>query len=618
MVKTLTEYKIFVASPSGLEEEKQALKELIQEYNDVEGGHRGVHFSLIGWENTLGGIGRPQSAINKDLMECDYFVMMLHDRWGQSPFYQSQKYTSGTQEEFHVALKCRKDNNYPMNQLLLFFKAVNNNQLADPGEQLKKVLEFKKERERKKDIFYHSFDTIDNLKLRLRRHLSKWLRNHESNDEINLNIIESDLEDKNQIQLKWDSFLKGESTLSPLLEKAQKLANQGKTIEAEVIFSKMIAGATDPIGYSHYAYFLRKHGQLERAKIYIKMAIDLSGCIHDKNVIAQMHRELGMLHLSKCEYNDSFNSLNSALALYMNSNFLYGLAGIYKDIGILHRKQCNFEKSLESLYKSKKLYREISDEINLATVLSFIGVIHKSLGDIKLSQKYHYEGLSILEKQPNLNYMLMAPIWGNLGITFRILGEYGKSIEFHQRALSVFEEENDYQGQLREYSCLGVVYNSMGNFAKSLEMFNKALSISEQLSSQYSDAIQYGGIGKVYYAQKKYSLAEEMHLKSLYISKEILNPELEAEQLENIGILNYERNESDLAEVYLHEALKLAIKIKTKVIIATSSLVLGKILIAKSSNKDGKKFIRQSLDISKKIPLLKVIEEATSILKEMK
>jgi hypothetical protein len=43
---------------------------------------RGVCFISIGWEETLGAIGRPQELINEDLRECDYFVLVLYDRLG--------------------------------------------------------------------------------------------------------------------------------------------------------------------------------------------------------------------------------------------------------------------------------------------------------------------------------------------------------------------------------------------------------------------------------------------------------------------------------------------------------------------------------------------------------
>ncbi|MFK7787405.1 MAG: hypothetical protein AB8B56_19935 [Crocinitomicaceae bacterium] len=60
----LTGYKVFIASPGGLEDERRAFSEEIEKYNRVEAMHRGVIFQPVGWEDTLPGIGRPQSIIN--------------------------------------------------------------------------------------------------------------------------------------------------------------------------------------------------------------------------------------------------------------------------------------------------------------------------------------------------------------------------------------------------------------------------------------------------------------------------------------------------------------------------------------------------------------------------
>ena len=57
-------------------------RDVIEKYNSEDAIRRGVVFIPVGWELTLGGLGRPQAIINQDLEECDAFVLVLHDRWG--------------------------------------------------------------------------------------------------------------------------------------------------------------------------------------------------------------------------------------------------------------------------------------------------------------------------------------------------------------------------------------------------------------------------------------------------------------------------------------------------------------------------------------------------------
>src|SRR5262249_54335320 len=96
-----------------------------------------VLFSPVSWENIPGGAGRPQQLINQYLEQCDFFVLVLWDRWGSRPS-TSGDFTSGTEEEFDLACKCLKKGS--MKKLVLLFRRVGVKLRQDPGEQLKQVL----------------------------------------------------------------------------------------------------------------------------------------------------------------------------------------------------------------------------------------------------------------------------------------------------------------------------------------------------------------------------------------------------------------------------------------------------------------------------------------------
>ena len=85
MPDDLKRYRVFIASPGGLPEERKAFRDVIQHYNEMDAMERGIVFTPVGWEITLGGVGRPQSLINEDVKKCDYFVLLLWDRWGSRP-----------------------------------------------------------------------------------------------------------------------------------------------------------------------------------------------------------------------------------------------------------------------------------------------------------------------------------------------------------------------------------------------------------------------------------------------------------------------------------------------------------------------------------------------------
>lgn len=84
MPKTITQYNVFIGSPGGLGEERRRFKALLDKYSAYHASAKDVRFHPVGWEDTVGGVGRPQALINEDLKQCDYAVFVLHDRWGSS------------------------------------------------------------------------------------------------------------------------------------------------------------------------------------------------------------------------------------------------------------------------------------------------------------------------------------------------------------------------------------------------------------------------------------------------------------------------------------------------------------------------------------------------------
>src|SRR4051812_44093463 len=113
-------YRVFVASPGGLEKERKAFSQALHAYNQAEAIPRGLMFHPVGWEDTLGGLGRPQGMINGEIRGCDFFALLFWARGGSAPD-TTGRYTAATEEEFNVALECVRDPAMPMRQIVVFF-----------------------------------------------------------------------------------------------------------------------------------------------------------------------------------------------------------------------------------------------------------------------------------------------------------------------------------------------------------------------------------------------------------------------------------------------------------------------------------------------------------------
>src|SRR4051794_37300555 len=171
MPRQITQYRIFIGSPGGLREEREAFRRVLATFNENHGEPNGILFAPVGWEDTLGGVGRPQELINEDLRQCDFAVFVFHDRWG-SPTGNGAKV--GTEEEWQLVQELYEKKT--IRKICLFFKHVEPSKLADPGPQLRQVLYFKGEIEKDKKHLFLTYGDVPAYCTALEKHVASWMR----------------------------------------------------------------------------------------------------------------------------------------------------------------------------------------------------------------------------------------------------------------------------------------------------------------------------------------------------------------------------------------------------------------------------------------------------------
>lgn len=165
--------RVFIGSPGDLEDEREIARDVVQRVNNTIGQHLGVHLDLRGWEDTLPGhTTRTQEKINEDLRKCDIFLGMVWKRWGTPPS-DDGPYTSGFEEEYHLALEQREAGE--MRDVFLYFKEMPDVVLEDPGTQASKVLEFRRSVEENRNVLFDTFEDEEEWKEVLRDLLDRYL-----------------------------------------------------------------------------------------------------------------------------------------------------------------------------------------------------------------------------------------------------------------------------------------------------------------------------------------------------------------------------------------------------------------------------------------------------------
>lgn len=178
MPELISKYKIFLASPSDLSEERESINQVIDELNLTFGSQNNIVLELQKWEtNSAPAISSEsvQNIINNDIPTYDLFIGLLWLRFGTP----TKEYGSGTEEEFNIAHKRFISDNNSV-QILLYFKNSAPQSLSNINpEQLTKIREFKSSLG-EKNVLYWEFNLKDELERFLRIHIPKRIQNLKS------------------------------------------------------------------------------------------------------------------------------------------------------------------------------------------------------------------------------------------------------------------------------------------------------------------------------------------------------------------------------------------------------------------------------------------------------
>jgi len=193
MTKTLRQMNIFIASPGDVSDARDRVRKAVERVNRLVAKRSGFLLEPIGWEDIPASKAkRTQDLLNPYVDAADIFIGILNKRFG-SPTGVAE---SGTVEEYNRIEK-RWFEEDPKPQIMIYFKRLLQEDLTDPGEQLQRVLEFKK---RISDtVLYKEFEGSDDLGEKIEEGLADWI--HQQRDFTDLAVSGTDVDTIESIDL---------------------------------------------------------------------------------------------------------------------------------------------------------------------------------------------------------------------------------------------------------------------------------------------------------------------------------------------------------------------------------------------------------------------------------
>jgi len=168
---TKEHYRLFVASPGDVAAERDAVEEVVKNFNLHN--DKGMHIDVIRWEDhATPNWGRAQKVIfdNTNFENTDVFVGIFWSRMGTASGAINPKtgeeYISGTMEEIQKALDLLDAGTLARFMLYFCTRPISETKSAALKQALQ-VAEFREELDKNKNLLYRTFDTTDKFKLAL-------------------------------------------------------------------------------------------------------------------------------------------------------------------------------------------------------------------------------------------------------------------------------------------------------------------------------------------------------------------------------------------------------------------------------------------------------------------
>jgi tetratricopeptide (TPR) repeat protein len=326
--------RIFLASPSDLEDERAAVRGCVEEHKARREGVSNVNYEVVEWNRVRGTARRAQEAIDELIAESHFMVVLFKSAWGSEPG-SPWGYTSGTEEELFTGLLELGQAEQPMRDIWVAF--IDD---ARPDEQIVRLRQQIVERH---SVMFESIADLQDLRAKLADRLTSWedLAGHKIPRHVDL----------------LPSFGKDVLRAANLRIRGEKLVELGLP-EAGRAALEEAAALGGPVELLAYAKFLRRHGDLDGAYAATQMAIEyfVEGGPLYSALAADAFSALARVLRAQGRHNDAIGRLEHALTLVVADDayaravrcrILDDIGLAYRNIGDLSGARRYFEAALQ-------------------------------------------------------------------------------------------------------------------------------------------------------------------------------------------------------------------------------------------------------------------------------
>jgi len=183
-----------------------------------------------------------------------------------------------------------------------------------------------------------------------------------------------------------------------------------------------------------------------------------------------------------------------------------------------------------------------------------MGTCNFTKANFPIALDYYLKSLKIEEEIGNKKGV--ASCLSNIGLVYKNQKEYSKALNYYLNALKIDEELENKKGMAADLGNIGNIYKAMDDFQNALEYHQKALKLYQSIENKKGMAINYGSIGNVYKSLSDFDKALENYLASLKLYETVGNKMGMAITWSNLGYVYLKKKNYALAEKYLKQSLQ--------------------------------------------------------------
>jgi hypothetical protein len=385
MPSIITKYKIFLASPSDLQDERTSIDEVINELNLTFGKQQDIHLELLKWETHSApaiAINHPQEIINYDLgNDYDLFIGLIWKKFG-TPTNEAD---SGTEEEFLNAYNRFLENPNSL-QILFYFNSKPVSISEMNPEQLSKIQNFKSDIGKNKNVLHWEYQDTQQLNKFLRIHIPQRILELKKSQQNKLTITEADevleveiLDEEFGLidyqEMIEDSFQESTESLSRISDATEWIGEQLNKKTAEI--NMMTANGNQPSRKTLKDYFIRTAKVMDNYANRIEPEIPIFQEYFEKGIDALSN----LINISVNDFNVEENEIEETKESL--STLIDGITSGIESMNEFLQSINNLPRMSKELNKAKSnVGIKLEDLLDNLRISLSIGIeLKKSLGE---------------------------------------------------------------------------------------------------------------------------------------------------------------------------------------------------------------------------------------------